>query len=219
MSTRWLWGGECREPGAPLFQFLGPRYSYGKKDTRPKENPRGQRQACPTAEWIAGFRVRGGSPTGTGERGQGLCPGPAVLTLTSDPVGRASDTGLPTVSLETPHPQAPLSSGRVCRVASGGGPRTPLVGRGGGGTHRDPFPPVVSESPLVTRGAGLEGSPTVPGGCSHPGRASRSLAQALVSPGEAGPGHQRVLSWGGGGEGAEGEGRGQDVEEEEKEED
>lgn len=87
MSTRWLWGGECREPGAPLFQFLGPRYSYGKKDTRPKENPRGQRQACPTAEWIAGFRVRGGSPTGTGERGQGLCPGPAVLTLTSDPVG------------------------------------------------------------------------------------------------------------------------------------
>lgn len=161
----------------PYFQVLGPDTLHRKNDMSSRENANGQGQACPNSgEGIAGFRVRGRSPTGTGEQEQRLCPGDAMptnlgpgrcLALTGGGVGvrpRAPEGvfGDCTPPPASPCPQPPPpSSGRVCRVASAGGTQSLRWWAGVGEGAHGPLPGFGLGVPTVTQGAGLEGSPTV----------------------------------------------------------
>lgn len=152
----------------PYCQVLGPDTLHRKNDMSSRKNANGQGQACPdSGEGIARFRVRGRSPTGTGERGQGLCPGPGwCLALTGRWGGRRTQGSLR--CLWRLPPQAPLplaptppSSGRACRVASAGGAQSLHWWAGVGEGPKGLLPGCGLGVPTVTQGTGLEGSPTV----------------------------------------------------------
>lgn len=80
-------------------------------------------------------------------------------------------------------PQATLSSGRVCRVASGGGPRTPAGGQGRGRDPQGPLPPCGLGVPTGDTGRWTGGVPH----CSR-GLFSPQPGQQVTSPGSGVPG-------------------------------